>query len=111
MREGENEGKGKFREELRETNVQAWDVVSSHHSHVTLAFQPSQPSLVFTLAVTMFHGFLVPSQIYISPRRKRRWLTVALRFAVHSPQETPGLLTYPPDPLIFTQPLSRCHPQ
>lgn len=70
-----------------------------------------QPSFVFTLAVTMLHGFLVPSQIHISPRRKRKWLTVALHFAVHSPQETQGLLTYPPGPLIFTQPLNLCHPQ
>lgn len=45
MREGENEGKGKFREELRETNVQAWDVVSSHHSHVTLAVAPAVPAV------------------------------------------------------------------
>lgn len=38
-----------------------------------------QPALVFTLAVTVLHGFLV--HIHISPRRKGRWLTVALRLA------------------------------
>lgn len=36
---------------------------------------------------------------------------MALHFTVHSPQETQGLLTYPPGALIFTQPLNRCHPQ
>lgn len=75
----------------------------------TLAVAGAVP--VFTLAVTMLHGFLVPSQIHISPRRKRKWLTVALHLVVYSPQETQGLLTYPPGPLIFTQPLNRCHPQ
>lgn len=40
-----------------------------------------QPALVVTLAVTMLRGFLVPSHIHISPKRKGRWLTVALGFA------------------------------
>lgn len=74
---------------LRKTNGQAWDIVGSHHGHMQLWLW-LQPSLVFTLAVTMLHGFLVPSQIHISPRRKRGWLTVALHSAVHSPQRPRG---------------------
>lgn len=45
--------------------------VSGPQSHVQLWLQ-LQPPLLFTLAVTMLHGFLVPSWIHISPRRTWR---------------------------------------
>lgn len=44
-------------------------VAEGLQSHVQLWLQPPLPR-PFTLAVTVLRGFLVPSRIHISPRRK-----------------------------------------
>lgn len=95
-------------------------------SELCAAMATAAPAPLFTLAVTVLRGFLVPSRIHVSPRRWR-WLSAIIHLApsLHpgpqlpllvvqtklSPQEIWGPLTYPPGPLISTQPLELCHPQ
>lgn len=110
----------------RSVETHTWDG-SWWPSELRATMATAAPAPLFTLAVTVLCGFLVPSWIHISPRKRRRWLSAIIHLAPSphpgpqlpllvvqtklSPWEIWGPLTYPPGPLISTQPLELCHPQ
>lgn len=63
----------------RKTKAHTW-CIYGHQSHAQQWLQLPLPFL-FTLAVINFHGFLFPSWIHISPRRRWRWLSAGIHVA------------------------------
>lgn len=64
----------------RKTKAHTWDGVYGRQSHAQQWLQLPLP-LLFTLAVIVLHGFLVPGWMHINPRRKWRWLSAGIRLA------------------------------